>query len=176
MKWTIWTTVVLVAVGCGQMGNWPLGGDHRHERADNAPEEFEGKLEMFGKLVRVRRQVRLDTDGNYVKHGSAIAWYESGQKAGEMTYFDDKPHGIERCWFENGKKKLYGQSQDGLAAGKWVEWYENGQKMSEGEYAEGERNGLWTFWEPSGQVKETVEYRFGKKVGVAMNPADPLNR
>ena len=170
--------VVLLLAGCGKMGGLPFAdGSHVAGHAEEAGvEEFDGKLELFGKTVRMRRQVRLDAEGNYVKHGRAVAWYENGQKAGEMAYHNDKPNGDERSWYENGKKKLFGQSVEGLASGRWVEWYDNGQKLSEGEYVDGERNGTWAFWEPSGQLKETAEYRFGKKVGVALNPDDRLNR
>ena len=156
-----------------------IGRDHQNPEAAAAAaadgtEEFEGLVDLFGKKVRARRQVRLDGEGNYIKNGKLIAWYENGQKAGEMWYQQDKPTGPEYSWHENGKKKMLGQSKDGLAGGKWIEWYDNGQKYSEGDYLDGERHGLWTFWEPSGQVKETVEYRFGQKVSVG--DSDSLSR
>lgn len=160
--------VVLLA-GCGPMGtsNTTVVG-----RLSNDPniEEFEGTIELFGTRVKARRQVKLDADGNYVKHGKAVAWYENGQKAGEMWFQDDKPHGKELSWHENGMKRLQGESKDGLATGHWVEWYNNGQKQSEGDYLDGERHGTWTFWEPTGRMIETVEYRGGRKVGIAQKP------
>ena len=175
---------VLLAAGCDKISEslpaGALGGHHQKQgqtaQAGEAGEEFEGTIELSGKKVRACRQVMLDADGDYVKHGKSVAYYENGQKAGEMWYQQDKPTGPEYSWHENGKKKMHGQSKDGLATGKWTEWYDNGQKQSEGEYFNGERHGQWTFWESSGQVKEAIEYRFGQKVSVAENPAAEFNR
>jgi len=172
MKRIVFLGVVLAACGCGKIGDRisSLSGNGHHgpeAGAADGTEEFEGLVDLFGKKVRARRAVKLDGEGNYVKHGKLIAWYDNGQKAGEMWYENDKPSGPELSWYENGKKKMLGQSKDGLAAGKWIEWYDNGQKHSEGEYADGERQGQWTFWEPDGQVQEAIEYRLGKKISVA---------
>lgn len=174
MKWAGIVLIVLVAPGCNKFAESMHGAAGAHHRGPQAsagqePEEFEGTVDLFGKKVRARRQVMLDADGNYVKQGRSIAWYENGQKAGQMWYENDKPNGPEYSWHENGKKKMHGQSTGGLATGRWTEWYDNGQKQSEGEYVDGERHGLWTFWGPSGQVVENVEYRYGKKVSVAEN-------
>jgi hypothetical protein len=173
-RMALWA-VVLLAAGCDQMGQSPTGGRGLGQAAGGV-EEFDGTVELQGKSVRSCRQVILDAEGNYVKHGKSVAYYENGQKAGEMWYQQDKPNGPEFSWHENGKKKMRGQSAGGLATGKWTEWYDNGQKQSEGEYASGERNGVWTFWEPSGSVKEAVEYRMGQKMSVAENPAAEFNR
>jgi hypothetical protein len=178
MKRVTLLAVVLLAVGCDSQslpgGRQQMQG--RTAQAGGEPEEFEGTVDLAGKKVRACRQVILDADGNYVKHGRSVAYYENGQKAGEMWYQQDKPTGPEYSWHENGKKKMHGQSTMGLATGRWTEWYDNGQKQSEGDYVNGERNGQWTFWEPSGSVKETVEYRFGQKMSVAENPAAEFNR
>jgi hypothetical protein len=166
----------LLLAGCGQQGaGTPLGTILGHS-SDKQTETFDGLMELFGQTLRVERQVILDAEGNYIKHGPAVAWYENGQKAGEMTFQHDKPSGKTLAWFESGKKKLHGQSTDGLATGVWTEWYENGQKESEGEYVEGERHGQWSFWEPEGKLIEVVEYRGGKKIGVVERPASAVSR
>jgi antitoxin component YwqK of YwqJK toxin-antitoxin module len=175
---------ILAAAGCGKMGDAVpavINAAHHHEpaaatSAAGETEEFEGIVQLFGNEVRARRQVKLDADGNYVKHGRAVAWYENGQKAGEMWYVDDQPDGSERSWHENGKKKMVGQSQQGLADGKWIEWHDNGQKLSEGEYVDGEREGMWMFWAANGELQETIEYRLGKKISVAKNTAAGTTR
>lgn len=168
MKRIVLFGVVLAACGCGKVGDRVQALMHKDgsTAAVDTSEEFEGTIELFGKKVRARRQVKLDGEGNYIKHGKLLAWYENGQKAGEMWYENDKPNGPELSWHENGKKKMLGQSRDGLASGKWIEWHENGQKLSEGEYVDGERQGQWTFWNAQGQVQEAVEYRLGKKISV----------
>jgi hypothetical protein len=168
MKRLALASCLLAAIGCGKVG---LPGAGHHASAEGAAtEEFEGKIDLFGQHLRARREVKLDTDGNYVKHGKAVAWYENGQKAGEMAFVNDKPHGTTHAWYESGKKKWVGESKDGLAVGVWTEWYENGQKQAEGAYMEGERHGNWTFWEQDGQIVEVVEYRGGKKINVVERP------
>ena len=167
--------VVLLVVGCNQSTSGG-GRQGRLGQSEGGLEEFEGTVELGGKKLQSCRQVILDADGNYIKHGKSVAYYENGQKAGEMWYQQDKPNGPEFSWHENGKKKMHGQSTGGMATGTWTEWYDNGQKQSEGQYTNGERNGMWTFWEPSGSIREVVEYRFGQKVSVAENPSAEFNR
>ena len=169
MKRACMLSLVLVLAGCGQMtpSNTTAVGKLS---TDVAIEEFEGNVELFGNRLRARRQVKLDAESNYINHGKAVAWYDNGQKAGEMTFQEGLPNGKQVSWHSNGKKRLFGQSQDGLATGRWIEWYDNGQKQSEGDYLEGERSGMWSFWEPTGSLIETVEYRGGRKLGVAQSP------
>ncbi|HWA97809.1 MAG TPA: toxin-antitoxin system YwqK family antitoxin [Pirellulales bacterium] len=182
MKRAIALVVVLAASGCGQNGiKLP---DMRHighsssESCDQCGgvEQFEGVVALFDEPMRAKREVVLDEQGNYVKHGRAVAYYENGQKAGEMNFVHDKPHGNTLTWFESGKKKMKGQSTDGVATGVWTEWYENGQMESQGEYVEGERHGQWKFWKPDGEMLETVEYRGGRKIGVVENPSTSVTR
>jgi hypothetical protein len=127
-------------------------------------EEFEGIVELFGQPLRARRQVKLDDNGDYVKHGLAVAWYENGQKAGEMTFVDGKPHGAQLVWYETGKKKAKGEWENGLAVGQWTEWYDNGQTLSQGEMALGQRHGLWKFWNTDGTLRDEIEYHHGERL------------
>ena len=169
--------MLLLAAGCGRQASAPaLGTIHFGEKSNGGVEVFDGMMELFGQTLRVEREATLDPAGNYVKNGRAVAWYESGQKAGEMSFHQDKAHGKTLAWFESGKKKLHGQSVEGLATGIWTEWYENGEKQTEGEYVEGERHGQWSFWEPSGRLIEVVEYRSGKKIGVVERPSFGVTR
>lgn len=144
--------------------------------ANARSEVFEGEIELFGKRLRARRQVVLDADGNWVKHGLAEAWYPSGQKAGEMYFSNNLPEGKQVCWHENGVKMLVGESVGGLAHGHWIEWYDNGQKQSEGDYQRGERHGLWQFWAETGSLAESIEYRGGQKVRVVQAGTGPIKR
>jgi antitoxin component YwqK of YwqJK toxin-antitoxin module len=183
MKRAIAFVVVMVASGCGQNGI-KLPDLHRVGHASSETceackggvEEFDGVVELFDEPMRAKRQVVLDEHGNYLKHGKAVAYYENGQKAGEMSFKHDKPDGTTMTWFESGKKKMKGQSTDGIATGVWVEWYENGQMESQGEYVEGERHGQWKFWKPDGELLEAVEYRGGRKIGVVENPSTSVTR
>lgn len=182
MKRAICVVTALVFIGCQKADPRPTAAPLAAAAATTpaagiaapaaeAPEEFEGVVELFGFKIRARRQVKLDERGNYVKHGRAVGWYESGQKAGEMWFRDNLPHGSQRVWHENGIRKLIGQSENGLAAGRWTEWYDNGQKQSEGSYVAGQKHGIWTFWDASGHELETVEYRHGEKVRLATRPS-----
>jgi hypothetical protein len=131
--------------------------------AGEAVEEFEGVVELFGRKLRARRQVKLDEEGNYVNHGQAVAWYETGQKAGEMAFHDGRPQGEQRLWHENGKKKLTGRWEDGQAVGQWTEWYENGQMMSEGSFVDGQKHGVWRFFNDDGGLREEVPFDHGAR-------------
>lgn len=174
MKYLMCSGVLLMAVGCGksefskeanatQYSQTAIQGG----RVAGTVEEFEGVVELFGKELRARRQVALDEEGNYVKHGWATAWYETGQKAGEMAFHYGKPHGAQKVWHENGKKKLHSQWENGMAQGKWTEWYDNGQIKSSGTFADGKMDGSWKYWDTDGQVTDEVQYRAGEKVSVA---------
>ena len=47
---------------------------------------------------------RLDSAGNFVKHGKIEAWWEAGGKAAEGTFDNGKYSGTWSFWDENGKK------------------------------------------------------------------------
>lgn len=135
-----------------------------------APEEFDGVVELFGQKLKARRQVKLDAVGNYVNHGTAVAWYESGQKAGTMQFREGVPNGPQKVWYPSGRKKLHGQWEDGVAIGQWTEWHDTGNKMSEGVYVSGEKHGPWRFWNEDGRLAELVEFDHGDELPVAGRP------
>ena len=176
MKWVTLAGLLIAAAGCNQNNAHP--DIHLSTGASVEPgvEEFEGVVELFGQPLRARRQVKLDAAGNYVLHGKAVAWYDNGQKAGEMSFKENMPDGKTATWYESGKKKMQGQSVAGMATGFWTEWYENGTKQSAGTYLDGERNGDWSFWSDEGQLIEVVEYRDGRKVGVVDRPRASVSR
>lgn len=140
------------------------------EAAAAQPEEFEGVVELFGQKLKARRQVKLDAVGNYVNHGSAVAWYESGQKAGTMSFREGVPNGAQKVWYPSGHKKLHGQWEDGVAIGQWTEWHDTGHKLSEGVYLSGQKHGPWRFWDESGRLDELVEFDHGEELPVAGRP------
>ena len=186
----IWLALLVApyAVGCGEAG-LTFDGSTRKPRLEHVTmrpdattpvagdvEVFEGKIELFGAVLRARREVKLNEHGNYVKHGHAMAWYESGQKAGEMWFENDLPNGPIRIWHENGFKRQRGQSKNGLAYGRWNEWYDNGGKQSDGEYLNGERQGVWTFWDEQGRMVASDEYRQGERIRSMTNGENGLMR
>jgi len=102
-----------------------------------------------------------DKQGNFIKVGKYISWYENGQKESEETYKDGKANGLRTTWYENGLKKLEENQVNGTLNGPFIEWYENGKKASEGTY----KNGIWvgkmTDWYENGQKK--IEGTFNGK-------------
>jgi hypothetical protein len=169
----------LLSLGCGQ-GGLSLPPTASASRIVPAPrecslvpsqcgtiEEFEGEVELFGHSLKARRQVTLTKSGDWVRQGLATAWYPSGQKAGEMSFRDDKPHGKQVIWHENGRKKLHGEWQQGLAAGKWTEWHDNGQMKSEGEFLDGEKHGKWAAWDEEGTATSIAQFDRGREITVA---------
>lgn len=150
----------------------------RHDNLDGPEviEEFEGVVELFGHKLRARREVKLDREGNYVRHGKAVAWYESGQKAGEMWFAEDKPHGKQHIWYESGRRKLHGEWKEGLAHGEWIEWYENGTKKSEGHFLAGMKDGHWSYWNENGQLVDHQQFDKGHEISVADRYAPTYQR
>jgi hypothetical protein len=169
--------LVVCAVGCNQsQPTTPhvVGSTRAGVNAPLAPnsgiEEFEGQVELFGQTLLARRQVVLTPDGDYVKHGRAVAWYESGQKAGEMFFEQGKPHGTQLVWHENGRKKARGLWQSGLASGKWTEWDDTGRVISEGQMVSGQKHGAWYEWDADANRAQETEYKNGKPFSVGQAP------
>jgi len=164
-------------LGCGQSqpaatstGNTRSSANAQLGAADGGVEEFEGMVELFGQTLKARRQVILTSDGDYVKHGRAVSWYESGQKAGEMFFEHGKPHGEQLVWHENGRKKARGQWEHGLASGKWTEWDEDGRLILEGPMVAGQKHGPWYLWDAESGRPQEIEYRQGKPYSVGQAP------
>lgn len=75
-----------------------------------------------------------DKNGNLIKQGDYIEWYENGQKKAQGFFIHDRMDGA------------------------FYEWYENGQMKSLRTYANGELNGTSTWWTEDGHPKDQVEY------------------
>ena len=55
--------------------------------------------------LKEKYEVRKDNEGNYIKHGSYVSWYEEGQKKQEGFYKNNKKNGNHIFWYENGTKE-----------------------------------------------------------------------
>jgi hypothetical protein len=175
-RWAV-LGLAVCAFGCQQSGpSAPASGQRRPvansqvAATDDGVEEFEGMVELFGQTLKARRQVVLTEEGDYVKHGRAVAWYESGQKAGEMFFEHGKPHGEQLVWHENGRKKARGEWDHGLASGKWSEWDADGRLISEGQMVSGQKQGPWYLWDAEASRPQEIEYRNGKPYSVGQAP------
>lgn len=175
-RWAV-LSLAVCALGCDQSrpsaataGKARSVSNMQVAAGDSGVEEFEGVVELFGQTLKARRQVILTADGDYVKHGGAVAWYESGQKAGEMFFEHGKPHGEQLVWHENGRKKARGEWEHGLASGKWTEWDEHGRLISEGQMVSGAKHGPWYLWDAESDRSEEIEYRQGKPYSVGQAP------
>jgi len=104
-------------------------------------------------------QKKTTKDGggeNYCEKGGSlqgpyVSWQGNGQKEGETTFVDGKPHGSFILYHENGQKKLEGEFRNGERTGKMMLWYESGKKQGEMEF-QGEE-GQSVTWYESGQKK-----------------------
>ena len=114
----------------------------------NSSEGFNGYIKKKGGNIRT---VYKFVDGHAVRGKS---WFQSGQKAKEVTYKGEKANGLHAKWYENGQKENELNYKDGFLDGLQTNWYENGQKKWEGNYKDGYFYGLYTTWYENGQKKE----------------------
>jgi antitoxin component YwqK of YwqJK toxin-antitoxin module len=94
---------------------------------------------------------------------SASDKYDNGQLKERVSTFQDKngnliKQGAFIQWYENGQKKQQGTFVHDRMDGEFYEWYENGQMKSLRRYTNGELNGVSTWWTEDGHVKSEVDY------------------
>ncbi len=148
-----------------------------------------------GKL-KTQREVTKNAVGEFIPHGKATTWYESGQikwqgeyrngrQVGKWTEWHENARkegegelqedgtGFEMHWYPNGQKKSEGPGKY-LAEhhchgkhGKWVTWNEAGQKAAETCFRDNELHGTMTLWYPNGKKKLEAEYADGRMHGGA---------
>jgi antitoxin component YwqK of YwqJK toxin-antitoxin module len=74
------------------------------------------------------RFAKYASEGEYLRHGLAKAWYPNGKLEFEGTYQYGKKSGTFTFWHENGQLASTGEYREGEPDGQWVWWHENGQK------------------------------------------------
>ena len=100
--------------------------------------------------------------------GTAVYYYETGQKSEQVNYANGLMEGKLEGWYEDGKKFLEGTKKQGKWDGEYKEWYDNGHKKVEAIYKEGNFEGqmIWYYSDTEKPMK-VVNYVNGKKEGTA---------
>ena len=102
-----------------------------------------------------------DKDGNKVKHGVYVAWYDKDNKQAEVTYVHGKENGPTTAWYPSGKKMLEGAYKDGDRDGVWTRWYENGDRELETSFGAGQKVGTDRKWDDAGNLIIDLEWKDG---------------
>ena len=110
MKPLLLIAITILAVGCS-------GKDELDGVNDNELEERKG--------IRYLK----NSDAPYT--GKVFLLYENGQRMGEGTLKDGKPHGLVLQWHKNGQKKMEESSKDGKRVeGSRKFWNNKGEEVS----------------------------------------------
>ena len=137
MKNLLLIAITILAVGCS-------GKDELDGVNDNELEERKG--------IRYLK----NSDAPYT--GKVFILYENGQRMGEGTLKDGKPHGLVLQWHKNGQKESELNFKDGTVDGLFTKWHENGQKQLEVSWKDGEEvEGSAKYWNSKGEPVDTIE-------------------
>lgn len=115
------------------------------------------------------RETRIDgykdKEGNFIRHGVSLGWYDSGQKRMEIHFADGVEHGLRTVWYETGQMWSQGHYVHGREDDVWTAWWANGFKQREWHMILSKWHGTFTEWHQNGEKKIQFEYRDGKKQG-----------
>ena len=114
---------------------------------------------------KVREEVVVDDEGNYIRHGATVHWWSSGNKKLEMTWNCGVKAGTKRTWWEGGERWSEGSFLDGKDHGTWTMWYPDGTKAREFTLDRGAWHGPFTQWYPNGQKQLELEFVNGLQQG-----------
>lgn len=94
------------------------------------------KTNSQGQVVQ-RYMIYIDEHGRQVKHGLYEEWYDSGQKARELTYVHDKPDGRQIWYHTNGKVWMEFSTKMGIRDGTYYENWRTGKRKATIIYRDG---------------------------------------
>lgn len=137
--------------------------------------------------IRVQREVRQNTQGDYVNHGVWRAWDAAGKLAGQGRYESGKPAGRWARWasaedtpclsadhFAGFTGPFLSQAtyRDGKLDGAWSIFDASGKLVSEVHFADGLRDGFATLWNAKGEVSQRAQFEKGKPIGILQSLND----
>ncbi len=97
--------------------------------------------------------------------GTAVSYYQNGQKHKSAKYVEGQENGAFKEWYRNGRIEEVAEHMDGKYHGLRTKWYKTGQVESTYEYRDGKRHGTWKMWYGNGQMSATGEDRDGQDHG-----------
>ncbi len=117
-----------------------------------------------GKL-KVREEMKLDDEGEWILHGLVEHFWEAGEKKLAIYYKDGVPHGSKKAWYPNGQVYTNGAFVDGREDGVWTTFYLDGRKEAEWGMKLGAWDGPETRWHPNGQKAMHGVWVAGRQTG-----------
>ena len=145
--------------------------------ADEADDQIETIRERYADgTIKVERQVRQDSELNYIRHGVWRYFAENGGVIAEGFYRNDLMHGSWQRWHRGDQLPLFRESpysdftapflseaefQDGKLHGKWMIYDSKQRLISEVSFREGVREGAAVWHYPNGQKSRQITFRGG---------------
>lgn len=129
-----------------------------------------------GGQVKIRREMTLDAEENYILHGSWTMYSKSGDVIAEGVYRNNQRSGSWKRIYAATDSKLFSTSpyknfqapftsqasfQDGQLHGKWVILDAKQRLISEWQYTDGLRHGTSRWYYPSGNILQEAAYNEG---------------
>jgi len=135
------------------------------DAGDVAPETSGGEVRKFSEKYpngksRATWSARICPNGRYLLDGLETDYYETGQKAHEVTYGSGRKTGTETYWSTNGAKLWTWESHPESNTAIWTQYWNNGKKHVE------------SHWETQPKARDLDRSFFGF---VANGPATQWN-
>ncbi len=142
---------------------------------ENAPIEVIEERYEDGR-VKVRREVTLDVEGNYVKHGEWRSFSVTEEEVASGKYQNNKRDGVWRKVINWGDANILNELpftefeapfisqaefKDGQLHGAWTVTDAQGRTASEWNYVEGQLHGTAKWFYPGGELREEISYTNG---------------
>ena len=116
-------------------------------------------------LPRRRTEGRRGPNGELIRHGLSMIWYESGQLKLKTEWVDGVRHGKDTRWYLHGAIWSEGHYLEGLEDGKWTRWHQSTGKHSEWTMRRGAWVGRYTQWHENGKKRLEVVFVNGLRQG-----------
>lgn len=107
----------------------------------------------------------LNRQGDFVQHGPARYYYESGRMLGRRNYVEGVQQGWSTDYFPDGKLKARGFVRDGKLDGPFESYHINGTREIACQYAHDSLDGLYRAWYSNGQLHRIEHWSLDQKVG-----------
>lgn len=126
--------------------------------------------------VKIRREMTLDREGNYIKHGDWTMYSESGEEVAFGKFVGNQRQGTWKKTINWGASALLNElpypefeapfvSQAEFSNGKlnglWTISDKQGRIASEWHYVDGKLNGKAKWFLPDGRIREEIDYTDG---------------
>ncbi|MFN8396816.1 MAG: toxin-antitoxin system YwqK family antitoxin [Bacteroidia bacterium] len=107
----------------------------------------------------------LNRQEDFIQHGPARYYYESGRMLGRRTYVEGVQQGWSTDYFPDGKLKAKGLVRDGRLEGPFESYYQNGAREIACHYAHDSLDGLYRAWYSNGQLHRIEHWSLDQKLG-----------